>query len=437
MADKSDKALTKFVLDIETKNIRDSGSTLIIDSLLKKYPYNYNLLQEKAKIEHKISKKVKFLKPFCINFCDIDDYMREKKVRLKKQLHERINKEYDERDEPTNKLKIYIMHEAIVSNIYGVHGKCGLPFWGSVVTRGNKKNGITYPRGYPINIAPTNYLETHLKQAFYISYLQMWNFGHFLTETASALYPILGKKKTEPSLKNIPILINGSTFIQNFQIEKLINFLNISKDQIFVIDDNSPSIQVETLFMSTPTHINRSFVSTQHSKIVKKLVKKLIKTNSADFQYSHDSGVKQEHYAGKLYISRSKLSSNQRKLHKEDLLEKHLQALGWEIYHPQLHSLQSQISTYEASTFICGSEGSAFHLLYAINTINIKRVILLSKKIRNNFTLQFKAQKINFKAINCLIIDDESSKEATNRDVGITNNLSIKQLSLMINRCTF
>ena len=61
-------------------------------------------------------KKVKFLKPFCINFCDIDDYMREKKVRLKKQLHERINKEYNERDEPTNKLKIYIMHEAIVED---------------------------------------------------------------------------------------------------------------------------------------------------------------------------------------------------------------------------------------------------------------------------------------------------------------------------------
>ena len=237
MADKLDKALTKFAQDIEIKNIRNSDSTLTIDSLLKKYPYNYNLLQEKAKIEHKIFKKVKLLKPFCINYCDIDDYMREKEVRLKKQLHEHINKTFNERDEPTNKLKIYIMHEAIVSNIYGVHGKCGLPFWGSVVTRGNKKNGITYPRGYPINIAPTNYLETHLKQAFYISYLQMWNFGHFLTETASALYPILVKKKTDPRLKNIPILINGSTFMQNFQVEKLINVLNISKDQIYLIKD--------------------------------------------------------------------------------------------------------------------------------------------------------------------------------------------------------
>ena len=65
MAGKLDEILAKFALDIETKNIRDPNLTLVTDLLLNKYPYDYNLLQAKAKMEHKIFKKAKFLKPFC------------------------------------------------------------------------------------------------------------------------------------------------------------------------------------------------------------------------------------------------------------------------------------------------------------------------------------------------------------------------------------
>lgn len=65
----------------------------------------------------------------------------------------------------------------------------------------------------------------------------------------------------------------------------------------------------------------------------------------------------------KLYISRSELSAIRGGILEEVRLERLLALSGYEIYHPQKHSLTDQIARYKAARQIVALDGSALHLL--------------------------------------------------------------------------
>ncbi|MCB6176733.1 glycosyltransferase family 61 protein [Rhodobacter sp. Har01] len=65
----------------------------------------------------------------------------------------------------------------------------------------------------------------------------------------------------------------------------------------------------------------------------------------------------------RLYISRSGLSAARGGILEEARLEQLLAAEGYEIYHPQKHSLTEQIARYKAGRQIVALDGSALHLL--------------------------------------------------------------------------
>ncbi|MCB1358991.1 MAG: FkbM family methyltransferase [Maritimibacter sp.] len=64
----------------------------------------------------------------------------------------------------------------------------------------------------------------------------------------------------------------------------------------------------------------------------------------------------------RLYISRSRLGHKRGKLIGEDRIEQELTAQGYEIFHPQLHDMPTQIARYKAAKQVVASEGSALHL---------------------------------------------------------------------------
>ncbi|WP_417206638.1 FkbM family methyltransferase [Antarctobacter sp.] len=65
----------------------------------------------------------------------------------------------------------------------------------------------------------------------------------------------------------------------------------------------------------------------------------------------------------KLYISRSRLGAGRGALLGEARLEAYLAAEGYEIFHPQAHSLTEQVARYKAARQIVAAEGSALHFL--------------------------------------------------------------------------
>lgn len=65
----------------------------------------------------------------------------------------------------------------------------------------------------------------------------------------------------------------------------------------------------------------------------------------------------------KLYISRSRLGAGRGALLGETQLEAYLEDEGYEIFHPQAHSLSEQVARYKAARQIIAAEGSALHFL--------------------------------------------------------------------------
>ncbi|MCR9274386.1 MULTISPECIES: FkbM family methyltransferase [Mameliella] len=65
----------------------------------------------------------------------------------------------------------------------------------------------------------------------------------------------------------------------------------------------------------------------------------------------------------RLYISRSRLGAGRGSLLGEAQLEARLAEEGYEIFHPQAHSLAEQVARYKAAKQIVAAEGSALHFL--------------------------------------------------------------------------
>ncbi len=66
--------------------------------------------------------------------------------------------------------------------------------------------------------------------------------------------------------------------------------------------------------------------------------------------------------AEKLYISRSRLYSKRGRILGEPFLERALAAEGYEIFHPQEHTIEEQIARYKAARVVVSSDCSALHL---------------------------------------------------------------------------
>lgn len=424
-----------YEVDKELNSGRLGCGLKIVRQALLENPENMVLLQLEAKILHLENIAIQFARPNTISFKKFKQYLRSASY-LQKSKSMICFHGLNERFQCTHDLELFCMQDAFLTRIYGVHDEEGLPYWGTVLTRGDPSDGLTYPRGYPVKIQKPRHAEITLDMGFYVNYVQMRNFGHLLTETSSAIYPLLdfGSKN---SLASLTILINEKYSSQNFQVDALVKLLGVARDQIIVIGQDVKSAQVKNLFMSKPSHINRSFVSNYHALIVRNVIRKKLRRSERSLRTEIDSALPIE----KLYISRSKLNLNFRQFIQEKELENRLQELGWRIFHPQCHDLLSQIIAYESSSFICAPEGSAIHLLYGTNHLNLKKVILLCRNIENNFIKQLLSQDISHEPIACLEKVEavrEDGQPAPNYDVRLKDGLSVSDIVENINNlCQF
>ncbi len=81
----------------------------------------------------------------------------------------------------------------------------------------------------------------------------------------------------------------------------------------------------------------------------------------------------------KLYISRSKLGLGKGGLLGEEQLESLLEAEGYEVYHPQEHSLSHQIARYKAAKKVVAADGSALHLFAMVGRADQQVAMILRR----------------------------------------------------------
>ncbi len=97
--------------------------------------------------------------------------------------------------------------------------------------------------------------------------------------------------------------------------------------------------------------------------------------------------------ASDLYISRSRLWGHMGQVIGEQVLEANLEALGYEVFHPQEHPVEVQLAKYKAARRIVALDGSALHLVPFILPEGGKTAIIKRRSSANvgDYQTQFKA----------------------------------------------
>ncbi|WP_444451815.1 glycosyltransferase family 61 protein [Rhodobacter capsulatus] len=84
--------------------------------------------------------------------------------------------------------------------------------------------------------------------------------------------------------------------------------------------------------------------------------------------------------AEKLYISRSALGASRGGVLGEDRIEAALAAAGYEIFHPQKHSLEAQIAHYKAARQVVALDGSALHMVAMVGRTD-QQVAMIRRRV--------------------------------------------------------
>lgn len=324
-----------------------------------------------------------------------------------------------------NCTSLLIFENSILTKLPGLHNYSGTPFNHSVLVRGELEGLPDFPKGFYAHIKPIDLKQIPSQDVgFYLPFLRFDHFGHYLTETASSLSYLLFLRDAGISIPHsIPIIISG-----NYDQSRLAKILGVDSENITLISKKElkSELAFKYIISSTPTIINRRFTSIKHHEAVKLLLK-------YDLDISNNRLCTLSNIHDKVYISRSRLKSSYRLLKGEELLENYLVERGWFVLHPQEYTVIDQLSIYQNAKYICSQFGSAIHLLFGIETYNLRKFILLSRQSEDNYLRQFAAQNIPYYDIQCLITDPSSKKTGPNdRDLVLKRDFSYRDLAIQI-----
>ena len=172
------------------------------------------------------------------------------------------------------------------------------------------------------------------------------HYGHFLMESISRLW-VLGELKS----KNYKFLFNfyndGDSFLEKkeWAVQLLLSF-GVDSEQIIF---SSKNYQFERLYIPSQSMILHSNVNSKaQSFIWNKIKHHLIDKNNL-------TSVK------KVYLSRSKLLRDKRKLINELDVENAFKKFGFDIIYPETLSLSQQVTLFSTVDVLAGPSGSALH----------------------------------------------------------------------------
>ncbi|MEP4035113.1 glycosyltransferase 61 family protein [Pseudophaeobacter sp.] len=189
----------------------------------------------------------------------------------------------------------------------------------------------------------------------------LWaHFGHFLVESSSRLW----------ALPNVEEDIRGIIFIpKRPKVGKDVR--GYHREYLSLFGTDLP-IQV----VDTPTRVEELVVPGQGFGLGK------ITVGTRKFRRTvHDRFATHVEAEGpeKIYISRSKLGLGKGGLLGEEQLETLLEAEGYEIFHPQEHSLTVQVARYKAAKKVIAADGSALHLFAMVGGAEQKVAMILRR----------------------------------------------------------
>lgn len=322
-----------------------------------------------------------------------------------------------------------VFDDCVLTSAPGVHSKSGVPYLGSLISRGKCTKYSHFPTGFHSRLddALLRKDRKKLEVAFYIQFAEFVHFGHMLTETISSISYLLFLRHFSRGIpESVPIVIppQSSEEIRRNCIRRLSEVLGLGESRFIVKGEQH--LEVKYLISSSPTLVLHDFVSPRHSFAARCYANGLVDSSESVGLVSGESRY------SKVYISRSRLSSRQRLFRQEEELESILASMGWHIFHPQEHSLRTQVEIYSQASCIAGCEGSALHVLYCAGDVSLRKVTILSRSQARDFVMQFEVQGLHCDVVECLNLDLNCRKVGANRDVVLRQDISVADVASAI-----
>ncbi|MQQ08183.1 DUF563 domain-containing protein [Epibacterium sp. SM1979] len=197
----------------------------------------------------------------------------------------------------------------------------------------------------------------------------LWaHFGHFLVESTARLWALAELHRPVDGIVFVPKRPDSDAGIRGFQ-----------QDFIHQI---APDLPIK--LVTEPTQISELVVPGQGFGLGEIVTGTAKFRNAIHSKFARD--IKPEG-PDRIYLSRSKLGLGKGGLIGEEELEDRLTREGYEIFHPQDHSLDVQLARYKAARQVVAADGSALHLYAMVGRPDQKVAMILRRQSGANVQL--------------------------------------------------
>lgn len=216
------------------------------------------------------------------------------------------------------------------------------------------------------------------------------HFGHFIMESLARIWALPQAKDRGLIDLNSKIVFNVFHSDRNIDIDALPQYIH----QIFSIIGVNPS---DIMIVRNPIIVENLIVAEQGCGLnyeIKRGFLNFVKETRAP---KSPEAIKDSENGKLLYVSRQAYRSRGNYLG-ESLIEATLSQNGFEIFYPELHSIEEQIRTFEEARGIIFAESSAIHLLLLCTYFRGK-VIVVKRRFHEPFSKQLEDQDISFETV--------------------------------------
>ena len=277
------------------------------------------------------------------------------------------------------------------------NGSSGMAVAGSFLTRFPRQKQTPTCQNHRIELQRPVTAFPHLEQALFLPFALCGNFGHFITETLAFLWPLFDQSQEQ--IRGWPALLSHCN--AGDPAAQALHALLRGKHLFPLLEEDLPeAVHLKEVLVPEPSLRLHALCSLTYLATAAALGDWLL-------QRSEPEPIHGE----KLYISRSALNPEARQVDQEPALEARLHEQGWLIFHPEQHSLATQVAAYRQARVIAAFEGSALHgLSFLGKPDQPPAVLLLGDQPSPDYFLQFRTQQLPGFFIQCTRLDPESDR---------------------------
>lgn len=289
----------------------------------------------------------------------------------------------------------------------GLHDAAGVPIADTVLRRGPDLRRFPHgiPQAFDPQALPTGAGTDLLESAVWVAYASMGHFGHVLTEFAGNVGPLLAIRDGVDGIGG-----PGTTLLVPARAvgarTAVATFLGLPAERVLCSAGIERPLRIRTAYVPRPSMWNRYGLSRRHFDHVRMVLSRLHGVDDAlEALARPDAGTK-------LYLTRSRLPDDKRRVRAEEDLERELTAGGWIVVAPESLPLRDQLAHLAAARTIAGSLGSALHLAMAFGAaFGRRRLVTLglpAAQCNPNVTLQAVRQGMPLRHVVCHRHDPDS-----------------------------